>query len=268
MNIVKMNLYRFFKMKAVYVFMLITTLLVAFIVVDGRATTPEEMQLYQEMEEENGGNVGVAVGIVNSFNLDDITAEFISSSMLLVFIAIFMSIFFNKERSKGYLKNLSSCTNKRNYLFLSKLPVVVIFVLLLFVSVWIGALLTCDKVITCTISELVIYNVVELIIHIAFGVFICMLNELCRSSISLVLGIVAAVAAPTAILSGVMHLIPGLAKLSAICNFFTATLVPQVCLNGTIESAVALPIIVGVAVILAGIYAVIGLLSINKRDLF
>ncbi len=263
-----MNLYRFFKMKAVYVFMLITTLLVAFIVVDGRATSDEEMQLYQEMEAENGGTAGIAIGIMDSFNIDSVTSEFISSSILLVFIAIFMSIFFNKERSKGYLKNLNSCTNKRNNLFLSKIPVVIIFVLMLFVSVWISAYFICDKVITCTFSEFIIYNVIELIIHIAFGVFICMLNELCRSTISLVLGIVAAVAVPTAILSGVMHLIPGLAKLSAICNFFTATLVPQVCLNGTIESAVALPIIVGVAVILAGIYAVIGLLSINKRDLF
>lgn len=271
MNLIKMNLYRFFRMKAVYILMIITALLVVFTVLDGKNMPEDEVQLYKQIEAENGGDssFGVSVSILDTFSIDRVTSEFIGSQLLLIFIAIFVSCFVNEERVKGYLKNLNSCTDQKTFLFISKIPIVCLFVLLLFACVWISALTCCDVVIDCSMRELMLFTVMQLLLHMVFAIFMCMLNELFRSQlVGIIIGCAAAIAIPTLLLSSIMDMVPGLSKLSHICFFFTAPLVAQIKVEQNIEAPAALPIIFGIVIVLGIVYSLVGTISIKKRDIY
>lgn len=272
MNLIKMNLHRFFRIKAVYVLMVITMLLVVFTVLDGRSTTKEELELYKQIETENGGpseNLGISISILDEFGVEKVASEMIASQLLLVIIAVFVSYFFNEERAKGYLKNLNSCTNHKVFLFLSKIPVVCVLVILLFADVWLGAAISCDHVLKNSMSDIITFNLFQILLHIAFGIFICMINELFRKQIlGVIFGVLAAVAVPSMLVSSVMNMIPGLERLSNICFFMTAPMVSQIRLNGSLEIPVFKMALFMLTVFLGLIYAVIGSLSIQKRDIY
>lgn len=122
MNLIRMNLYRFIKTKAVYVILIIAALLAGFLTLD--MTSEEGQALNQEIMQQEGidaeDTAGITIGLNIITSASEMTGELVGSGMILVLIAIFVALFSNAERAGGYLKNLNSCAGTKAQIFLAK----------------------------------------------------------------------------------------------------------------------------------------------------
>lgn len=272
MNLIKMNFYRFFRMKLCYILLLISIALVIFVVIEGKTASvadKEAMNQYIAESAENGEeSVNMKLYIYDDFSLNGVTSEIVSSQILLILMTIFVCCFINEERTMGYIKNLTACSDSKAKIYLSKVPVIAVYSAMLLGSVILGAIICQSTRLSCSLEVFVWFLVLQWMLHTGFGIFISMLAEVLRNQISVVvLGIAASVSIPTVILSEIMNKIPCLYDLRKYTHLLLSPLVKNLTVSDNINTfSLKLTVILS-CLILSILSLFIGTMSIMKRDL-
>ncbi len=186
MNLIRMNLYRFIKTKTVYVILIITALLAGFLIMDQSSEKPQALnqEIMQQQNIDAHDTAGMTIGLKIITSASMMTVEFVGSGMILMFIAIFVSLFSNAERAGGFLKNLNACSKSKEQIFLAKVVPIMIFVfmnLCIIPLVSVASGLQGDDIFS---KEFVSYMAIQWLIHTAYGIFILTLMEITRSLVT------------------------------------------------------------------------------------
>lgn len=136
-NIIKMDLYKMFKMRSFYVVNIIAMVSVAimllFVVVDADKTDLKGSNATTVYEDKDQ-NVKLGVDVDDSQllgteqNVLTIYSNFMSSGFYLFFSVIFTMIFALSENKNGYIKNIGGQVRHRWQLFVSKLTAIFIYI--------------------------------------------------------------------------------------------------------------------------------------------
>lgn len=270
MNLVRMNLYRFVRTKAVYVLLIITVLFMGLIILDQKSMSEEAWEAEMELLQAEGidvddtdENVGITFGMTPITSASAMTESLVSSGLLLVFTGIFAALFSNAERNGGYLKNLNSCAENRGQIFMAKGAPVAVFVLLSLLIVPLTSVALGLEAENIFSKELILYILVQWLLHLAYGIFVLTVMEVSRS---LVVGMLVGIFCGIGV---------GVVLLSFIENAFRV--------NGLISSHMIVYIVRGLMLknvmecllpaLLAGtigfiLYWIVGTLVFEKRDMY
>ena len=136
-NIIKMDLYKMFKMRSFYVVNIIAMVSIAimllFVVVDVDKTDLKGSNATTVYEDKDQ-NVKLGVDVDDSQllgteqNVLTIYSRFMSSGFYLFFSVIFTMIFALSENKNGYIKNIGGQVRHRWQLFVSKLTAIFIYI--------------------------------------------------------------------------------------------------------------------------------------------
>lgn len=193
MNLVRMNLYRFFREKSLYVLLLITGFMIALAVLGESSTSSEEYKQLQMVEEEKKDeiSVGFTLGMIKIDNMNDLQEAYIGAGIMLVLVGLFIVIYTYNERNSGYLKNLSSIPQSKIQMILARFVCVVLFVILEFaVMILLGfafGLTIAD------VGDFVSYLLLQLLLHMSFGALCMFAMEVFRN---LTAGIMVSIVVP------------------------------------------------------------------------
>lgn len=137
-NIIKMDLYKMFKMRSFYVVNIIAMVFIAimllFVVPVDFVKTDLKGSNATTVYEDKDQNVKLGVDIDDSQllgteqNVLSIYSSFMSSGIYLFFSVIFTMIFALSENKNGYIKNIGGQVRHRWQLFASKLAVIFIYI--------------------------------------------------------------------------------------------------------------------------------------------
>lgn len=273
MNLVRMYLYRLLHTRSIYVMSFVLILMVAFVTID--EGSEQSQQAEQQLLEEQGvdaENTRESVGIVMT-PLSDVTKvsfyqEFMGSGVLLLFLSIFTALLSYKERDGGFLKNLNSCAKKRGYIFLAKVPAVIAFVSIQFLTLIVMLQIMCRGHANGDMQYLVWYIVSQFLLHIAFGTFILMIMELTRNlAAGLMTGIFFSIGIHILLLSMVENVLLGLGLPEKLLpsQYLIVSQVKMLMADGT-GNGLFLSIIIGVVALI--LYLALGMWIFNKRDIY
>lgn len=267
MNLIRMNLYRFVKTKSVYIILIIVALLAGFLAID--MTSEEGQELIQEimqqegMEESTDFTAGITIGMNIITSASMMTGEFISSGIILVFIAIFAALFSNAERAGGYLKNLNACTGTKAQIFLAKIVPIILFV---FVILWlipvvsIACGLQGNNILT---KEFFLYIGIQWLIHTAYGIFILTIMEITRSLVAgMLIGIFVGMGFGVTLIQFIEN---AMFRQEIISGHMLVT-TARMLMPGNIGNSLIPAIMTGVISLI--MYSVIGALTFQKRDIY
>lgn len=143
LNVIKMDLYKMFKMKSFYV---VTIIAMAFGIIMAMNLMPETSdtntssnKTVVESTDKNSASdseakIGVQIdttGIKNTtLNAVYVYGKLLSSGIYLLFSVIFVMIFVSSENKNGYIKNIGGQVRHRRQLFISKMAVIGIYTVL------------------------------------------------------------------------------------------------------------------------------------------
>ena len=137
-NIIKMDLYKMFKMRSFYVVNIIAMVSVAIMLLSaapvdfGKTDTKEDNNTVVYENKEQSVKLGVAVDdsqlIGTEMNVLTIYSCFMSSGIYLFFSVIFSMIFALSENKNGYITNIGGQVRHRWQLFVSKLTAIFIYI--------------------------------------------------------------------------------------------------------------------------------------------
>lgn len=269
MNLVRMNLYRFVRTKAVYVIMLVTVLSIGLVVLDQKSMSQEaweaEMELLQQegiSTEDTGMTPGINFGMTPIRTVTEMSESYIGSGMLLVLIGIFAALFSNAERTGGYLKNLNSCSQNRSWIFMAKAVPVVVFaglnIVLIPVMSAVFGLDTSDAF----SKEAAYYLLIQWLLHAAFGMFVLTIMEMSRSLVvGMLIGIFSGMGIGVLLLSFLEGFFNG-------NGFFTSHMLVHMVRAIVVENVTS-SLLAGVLTGIIGflLYLVLGTYVFKKRDM-
>lgn len=147
LNVIKMDLYKMFKMKSFYV---VTIIAMAFGIIMAMNLMPEtsdtntssnktvvestDKNSASDSEDNSEVKIGVQIdttGIKNTTpNAVYVYGKLLSSGIYLLFSVIFVMIFVSSENKNGYIKNIGGQVRHRRQLFISKMAVIGIYTVL------------------------------------------------------------------------------------------------------------------------------------------
>lgn len=201
-NVLKMDLYRMAKSNATWI-ILLASMLMMFVSI---FMTSQDIDYYNsnpialENLQENGGEInwGIYIGSVNpkwcngnEISLMDLVAVNIKSKLLLMFLVVFITYFVGSEGRNGFIKNIAGQVRNRSSLILGKFIAIGIFTILMIVaavfSTMLGSLIFLGYVNFVGIKQGLIFLVVQILLHIGYGMFILLLFNVTRSSIATML---------------------------------------------------------------------------------
>lgn len=201
-NVLKMDLYRMAKSKATWI-ILLASMLMMFVSI---FMTSQDIDYYNsnpialENLQENGGEInwGIYIGSVNpkwcngnEISLMDLVAVNIKSKLLLMFLVVFITYFVGSEGRNGFIKNIAGQVRNRSSLILGKFIAIGIFTIVMIVaavfSTMLGSLIFFGYVNFVGIKQGLIFLVVQILLHIGYGMFILLLFNVTRSSIATML---------------------------------------------------------------------------------
>lgn len=201
-NVLKMDLYRMAKSKATWI-ILLASMLMMFVSI---FMTSQDIDYYNsnpialENLQENGGEInwGIYIGPVNpkwcnghEISLMDLVAVNIKSKLLLMFLVVFITYFVGSEGRNGFIKNIAGQVRNRSSLILGKFIAIGIFTIVMIVaavfSTMLGSLIFLGYVNFVGIKQGLIFLVVQILLHIGYGMFILLLFNVTRSSIATML---------------------------------------------------------------------------------
>lgn len=203
LNAVKMDIYRGFKGKAIYIALICLAAFLVFSV----SMTKEDINIQAEQETymdaasagaQSAENIGlyVTAPVKDDQSVtaaDEIFAHF-SSRLVAIFVAVFAALFSLADIHTGFIKNLAGQIKKRRWLVLSKAIAIAVFT----------AIMTAVSVIVIVIAQtvvfkglkwgdipdLLIYIGAEYLLYTSFGLIIMCLSMLIKNStVSVTLGI-------------------------------------------------------------------------------
>lgn len=266
LNMIRMNLYRFFTTKSVYVILGITFLLIMFVTrLEMSENDPVDatvMEEYGDFEEQSIRGFGMTIPVTEERAVigDQLYKDAVCSGLLAVMIGIFVSIYTGKERERGFLKNLNTCVKNRYTIFLAKIVPMFLFVVfeMLVTFIAIGCNLSYEN-----LPQLLAFMLAQTATHTAYAAGILLVGELLRNQAMTLL-----VAIFTALGVGSMIL-------SLIESKLAQTGFPQGLLLGKYTAVMQINSIHGfqvimfvAAVILALLYLLAGAVVSEKRDLY
>ncbi|MEK8211348.1 MULTISPECIES: ABC transporter permease [unclassified Paenibacillus] len=162
-NILKMDFHRFRNNKIMYLLLLLFCAFQIFGIF--------MMQQYSQSIEEGGV-------VVSSMNESEFIQYNISqpSSWMLIYIAVFSIYFYMSEYNSGFHKNYISMRNARIYSVLSKMLILAVFIILLFITLlmsdWIGRSLFFGNASLGDLGFFVKLLVGQFLLHWAFSILI------------------------------------------------------------------------------------------------
>ena len=214
LKIIKMDLYKMFKSKSFYILNLVLILLTLFFAsimaitlnreyeaaqestitmtrdaktLDGKDPTLTEEEYYALQEEFKEG-----------MNVDEFITMIYSQQFLLVLLAIFIGLFICSEWDTGFIKNIIPIRNSRYSLIISKIIIVLLFILTQAVFAIIGSFIA-NYVISGDIkilnsNVLIKYIGVQTLLNMAFASLLVFISYLFRNkALSMSIGIMLAV---------------------------------------------------------------------------
>lgn len=192
-NLMIMNFCRLLKTKSFYI-----TILIAFAVfffLSTIETDPAEQEFDRVIAEQEGisadsEGTGMTLGedITETSHIEDIYRSIVGSGLLLMIIGISSAGFSSEERNSGFLKNLTVGSREKKYIFISKIPVILLYSLVLLGSALLGVKLAClfrgNPVYTVeSAAGLLFFFILEVLLHTAYGVFTMAIYEAGRKLI-------------------------------------------------------------------------------------
>lgn len=192
-KLTKMELYLVCKGKMWWVLILCGMCFVMFFTIMTYYTSTGEISTASDINIENLQND------TNSSQLDmsfvDYCENIICSDAILMFVTIFSILLVMQEYSHGYIKNIWTHIGEKRNFFLSKIIVLMIFVLFIFLSaiftVWLcdGCLLKTEKI--GGLKEFVKICMVQYLLEVAFGTVVMAVSLVVRKLVpALIIGIV------------------------------------------------------------------------------
>ncbi len=148
LNVIKMDLYKLFKMKSFYV---VTIIAIVFGIIMAMSLMPETSDTNtssnktviestdknsadSDLQDDSEAKIGVQIdtsGIKNTTpNAVYVYGKLLSSGIYLLFSVIFVMIFVSSENKNGYIKNIGGQVRHRRQLFISKMAVIGIYTVL------------------------------------------------------------------------------------------------------------------------------------------
>ncbi len=278
LNLVKMDLYRFFRSKSLII-MIVICLFAAAIYPIGTKLTGEAGGIsinFTVGTEETQGNDTVVVENTETDNIMPMTVadQFESiccGESLMLFVAIFMALFVSTEQKNGFIKNIAGQQKFRGSLIGSKIVVAAVFVAVIFISTMIFMIATTLIIYEGNVTlgfDTEFFKVVgvQYLLHFALAMLIIFLCTLTRSSaLSMTLGVLI----PTGVFVIVYMLITMLVnKIDGLENFNLTDYVVECCTQAVTSGANAevLTRSVIVAVAYAVISGFVAVLLMQKRD--
>lgn len=278
-NLTKMNLNRLFFNKLFYVLLLINIGLCMFVA--SISVDTEDQELDRQIMEAQGigsedDSVGLTIGgdLTEDTPFEDIYAEVVGSGVMLIFVGVFASVYIDEERKSGFLKNLTVGKTGKKYIFASKLPVMLIFSVLLILTGLAAMYLSCNRSGTYAITEwgdLINYVLTQSLLHTAFGIAVMVCYELFRS---VVINILVAVFAAFNLFGFIIALLEryiGFIRMLTevwggrleLTQYMLITRVTNLQITGN-----AFPFVPSLAVALAGLvwYIMLGMVIHGRRD--
>lgn len=200
-NMIKMDLYRMFKAKVLYITVLIAV--VSVIASLGSAKYqlehPEFQDMLEEAMEQTGDlNVGIQAGgttiISDDTATEDIYKGILSGGISLAMGVIFCVVFVCTEHNSGFIKNVVSRKNYRSQMSVSKAIIMAIYTLVIFTvctAVFLlGHLLLFQGLKFANVSNFIGYIAVQILIQTAIMNLCILLCNLVRNmAFSMAMGI-------------------------------------------------------------------------------
>ena len=245
LNLIKMNISRLFRTKALYTTMIIEFVLFFLITMVGGEGSVVEM-----------------------------AGEFLGSGLVLMLVGIFATVYSDEERKSGFLKNLGSSNGRKRLIFVSKIPVIFLYNVILLIAgtaaTFIGMMGRGAAI--GNLASFAVYLLFEALIGTAFGTAFLAIYEVARGNVMpIILTIIAAGNLHGMLLSFVeakiAQTIPALAPAMGAQilsgNLIVSRAQQISVVNPFDHFAVLVVAIVGIAV-----YAVLGMTVFEKRDTF
>ena len=245
LNLIKMNISRLFRTKALYTTMIIEVVLFFLITM-----------------------------VVGGGSVVEMAGEFLGSGLVLMLVGIFATVYSDEERKSGFLKNLGSSKGRKRLIFVSKIPVIFLYNVILLIA---GTAATFIGMAGrgAAIGNLALFAgflFFETLIGTAFGTAFLAIYEVARGNVMpIILTIIAAGNLHGTLLSlaevKIAQMIPALApamEAQILSGNLIVSRAQQISvINPFDHFAVLVVAIVGIAV-----YAVLGMTVFEKRDTF
>ncbi len=180
-NMVRMDLYRMFRTKALYVIWIVMA--VTMLLTTSLSLISQEMPEAQEyaQEETENVNLGMSVSLPTRPGaqitvLDEVYAN-TTAKFTALFLVIFAVIFATADINSGYIKNIGGQVRNRGALFLSKAAAMLVFTVLTIIGYALLQALFCricfGYLVWGNICSLLWYLGIQILLHYAFTL-ICM----------------------------------------------------------------------------------------------
>lgn len=260
---IRMNIYRFFTTKSLYVILAITFGMMFLITKEEmREPDPVEEALMQEYAAQEEDTVGInltATGMGHEAG-DEIYRQALASGLVAMMCGIFAAIYAGGERGKGFLKNLNCCARDKVNIFLAKsIPILLLSILemgAIFLAV--GCNLPFEDP-----TSLLTYTMIQILLHTAFGAGILAAAEIVRSqTITLIFAIFTSMGVGAVLIGIVENMLAGIG-------------IPAVVLPGRFMVVTQIrtaadfdPVMIVAACIIMALYLAAGVLASQKRDLY
>lgn len=269
LNVLKMDLYRMFKSKITWIILAAAVLMMFSSVL----MTSNDINYYNNNPLAfenlvNGGESswGIYIGSVNPewcngniLPLMELFAVNIKSRLLLMFLTVFIVYFAGTEGRNGFIKNIVGQVKDRAFLVISKFIAISIYSVLLIVATMfatmLGSQIFFGYVSLLGMSQGLLFLLIQVLLHIGYGMFVLLLYHITRSSIATML-------AGILIAAGILQfvdaiLLAAFVKLKSVADFSI--------LNYTTSGNVGeLPLnAVGSAYVRAGIIAICAIVLMN-----
>ena len=206
-NIIKMDAYRMLKSPFTWIILLAAMLMMfgsVFVASTDVAYYEKNPGDISRLEDPSDNKWGIRIGDIesswcagNEIPLVELVSTNIQFKVPLMFLLVFLVFFVNGDSRTGYIKNIATHVKKRkNLIILKILPVAIYSALLLLVSslaVMLGSKIFFGYVNFDNFASLLPFMGTQLLLHIAFGMFIiCLLTLLRNSLASMIIGLLIA----------------------------------------------------------------------------
>ncbi len=269
-NVLKIDLYRIVKSKAAWLILAASVLMMYASVF----MTRQDINFYNNnpvaLENlRNGGDIswGIYIGSVNPkwcngnvIPLMELLAANIKSRMLLMFLTVFIVYFAGSEGRNSFMKNIVGQVKNRAFLVMSKFIAISIYTVLMMIAAMLATMLGSRMffgyVSLAGMSQGITFLLMQILLHIGYGMFVLLLYYITRSSVATMLsGILIA--------AGILQFLDALLYLN-ILSYTTSGNVGVLPLNGNEAVYMRAGIVAVCAIVIMNLLSSI---IIQKRDL-
>lgn len=231
-NVIKMDLYRMVKNKATWLIFLASMLMMfasIFMTSQDLAYYNSNPTALQDLQA-NGDEVnwGIYIGSVKpewctgtEVPLMELVAVNVKSKLLLMFLVVFVTYFAGSEGRNGFLKNIAGQVTHKGIFVFSKSVVISIFAVMMIagavLATMLGSVAFLGYINIANIGQGCVFLIVQILLHIAYGMFVLFLFNVTESSVATML-------AGILIAAGILQIVDAIlvsvfSKLQAISDF-------------------------------------------------